>query len=55
MFCQYSYKVLLDIAKAEVCELDRWSLKVTRLPYSGKEEAERSELPPIFHCKIRAG
>ena len=29
-------KVLLDIAKAEVVELDRWSLKVTRLPYSGK-------------------
>ena len=28
-------KVLLDIAKAEVVELDRWSLKVTRLPYSG--------------------
>ena len=28
-------KVLLDVAKAEVVELDRWSRKVTRLPFSG--------------------
>lgn len=40
-------KVLLDVAKAEVVELDRWSLKVTRLPYSEPESSikEGSERP----------